>query len=370
MTHLEVFARGADLRRIGQVEDFTVLEMPLRFNAVSSWALDLDAFGGAAALLDQAAGIQVVRDGLTLLSGPMTTRKESAGGGRGRLTYAGVDDTVWLARRLALPVPAGPPYTAAAYDRRSGAAETVIRAYVDANAGPTATVARRVPGLTLPASLGRGAAVIGNARYDDLIVLCQELALLGGVGFRVVQVGLGLEVQFYVPADRTRTAVFSFGLGNLAGYEYEQTDPTATYAYVAGQGEGTARTIVEGGAAGAPYRAEVFKDQRDTNEQAALEQSRTETLAEGAGTTALAISPIDTQSVRFGRDYGLGDRVSVVLDTGTVQDVVREVKVTLGPDGETLTPVVGTAGASNPDVPALFDTMKRQATRLLRLERR
>lgn len=370
MTHTTLYARDAALRRVGEVDDFDKVECVLRFNGVSTWVLDLDARSAAAAVMADAAGIVLVRDGITLLSGPSVVRRVTLESGKSRLMFAGVDDTVWLDRRLALPVPLGPPYTAQSHDRRTGPAEDVIRAYVDANAGPGASAARRVPGLALPASQGRGGAVIGNARFAVLLELAQALALVGGTGFRIVQVGAGLELVQYVPADRTRTASFSLGLGNLAGYTYEQTDPTATYAYVAGQGEGTARTIVEGGAVDPPYRAEVFRDQRDTNEQAALEQSRAEALTEGAGTTSLSLSPIDTDAVTFGRDYLPGDRVAVTVDGVTITDVVREVKLTLAPDGDTLVPVVGTPGASNPDVPTLFDTMRKQARRLSALERR
>lgn len=502
---LELYARAATLRRTGQVTDLVKLEAVLRHNAVGTWVLELDRNSAAAELMLAAEGLVIVRNGRTLLSGPRTVRQTVLAGGRHTLMLAGVDDTVWLDRRLALPVPAGPPYIAQAYDVRKGAAETVLRAYVDANLGPGATVPRRLAGLTLPADQARGAAVTGVARFQPLLEVMQELALAGGVGFRVVQVGLGLQLEVYLPADRTRAAVFSTELGNLAGYDYSDELPTATYAYVAGQGEGTARTIVEGGtaalavvdapvpngytfivaaewsqdtggvggavrrytnvganhatvtvtapaagfyeviydadadanrtdadvsvdgvvvrrlsaatetgttngttvrrlvlvtvmflAAGAhtlrvqrvndgsarfvsfqgftirrvDFRAEVFKDQRDTNDQAALEQSRTEALTEGQGTTSLKLSPIDTASVAYGQEYGLGDRVTVRVDGEQLQDVVREVKLTFDRAGEQVAPVVGTPGARDPEVPRLFDALHRLAQRQSRLERR
>lgn len=370
MTHLELFPRGVNLRRTGEVTDLTKLEVVGRHNDVGTWVLELDRASAAAELMLAAEGLVIVRDGATLMSGPRLVRQTTLEGGKHKLLLAGVDDNVWLRRRLALPVPGGPPYAAQAYDVRRGVAETVMRAYVDANLGPGAIVARRLAGLTLAADGLRGAQVVGYARYQLLLELMQELALAGGLGFRVVQVGLGLQLQFYAPADRTRAAVFSTELGNLAGYDYSDELPTATYAYVAGQGEGTARTIVEGAAAGAPYRAEVFKDQRDTNEQAALEQSRAEALTEGQGTTALKLSPIDTDSVAYGRDYALGDRVTVLVDGEQLQDVVREVKLTWDASGKQLAPVVGTPGARDPEVPRLFDALHRLALRQSRLERR
>lgn len=361
---LQLFVRGADLRRTGEITDLDRLETIGRHNGVGTWVLELDRASAAAELVLAGQGIVVVRDDHTLLSGPRTFRQVKLEGGRTTLTVAGVDDSVWLDRRLVLP-PAG-----LAYDTRRGAAETVLRAYVDANLGPGAAVARRLATLVLPASQGRGGNVVGDGRYQSLLELAQVLALAGGIGFRLVQVGLQLQLEVRLPADRRRDAVFSTGLGNLAGVTYSETDPTATYAYVGGQGEGAARTIVEGGAAGAPYRAEVFKDQRDTNDNDALVQSRDEALTEGGATTALALSPIDTNSVAYGREYALGDMVTVLVDGEQVQDVVREVKLTYDGDGETLTPVVGTPGARDPDVPRLFDALHRLALRQSRLERR
>ena len=372
---LRLFARDASLRRTGQIEDYRTLTTPLRFNKVSGWVLTLDAASAGARLLTRGAGLIVERDGVTLLSGPVTGLETVLDADRETLVVTGVDDTVWLDRRLALPVPAGPPYTAAAYDTTSGPAETVMQYYVDRNLGPAATAARRLAGLTLPADQGRGSTVYGAARFHTLLELLQTLALAGGdLGFRIVQVGTGLQFQVYAPADRTKTALFSRDFGNLRGYQYKLTVPTADYLYVAGQGEGTARTIVEGSDAAAVARDgrfESFVDQRDTADPAALAQSLTENLAEKAATTSLSLSPIDTAAVTFGRDYLLGDRVTAVIGGTVIKDVVREVVLGIAGDGvERLTPVVGTPNASNPAVPDLFDRQAAQERRLSQIERR
>lgn len=375
MTHSVIYTRDAALRRTGQVEDFASLTMPLRFNRVSGWALTLAGGTKDARLLAEAQGIEVVRDGRTLLSGPITSPRRTLSERREVATIGGSDDTVWLARRLALPVPGGPPYTAAQYDDKSGAVETVLRYYVDRNLGPAATAARRLTYLTLPADQGRGATVRGRARFHQMLELLQGLALAAGnIGFRIVQVGQELEFQVYVPADRTRTAIFSVELGNLAGYDYAITAPGANYAYVGGQGEGTTRAFVEGGDQASIDewgRVETFRDRRDSELIADLEQTRTEALVEGAATSALSMTPVQTDAVRFGRDYGLGDVVTVTVDGEQITDVVREVTLTMRPDGaEDVVPVVGTPGASDPRARQLFDVMRRQARRVSNLERR
>lgn len=375
MTAVRLFTRDAALRRTGQVEDFASLTAVLRFNRTSTWLLALDAASPAVPLLGRTAGLIVERDGVQVLSGPVTAREVTSAQGKTTIIVAGVDDTVWLERRLALPVPAGPPYTAAEYDDQTGPAETVLRGFVDRNLGPTATAARRLPSLTLPASLGRGTSVRGRGRFHPLLELLQGLALAGGdLGFRIVQVGEALEFQVYVPADRTATAVFSEELGNLAGYTYREAAPLADYVYVAGQGEGTARAIVEGGTQSAIDiygRLELFKDRRDAPDTATLQQSLTEVLAESVSPTALTITPIDTAAVAYGREYVLGDRVTVLALSEVIRDVVREVTLTLTPDrGEQIAPVIGTPGASSPRALALFARQDRLDRRLGQQERR
>lgn len=372
---VSLFTRDAGLRRTGQCEDFGKLEMPLRFNRTSSWVLELDAASESVAKLGATDGLIVERDGVTLLSGPVTSRERTSKSGRTTLVVSGVDDTVWLERRLALPVPSGPPYTAFDYDDKTGAAETVLRWFVDRNLGPGATVPRRLANFTLATDLARGTSVRGRGRFHTLLELLQPLALAGGdLGFRVVQVGAALQFQVYVPTDRTATAVFSEELGNLAGFGYRQGSPLADFAYVAGQGEGTARTIVEGGTTAdidTYGRIETFKDRRDAPDVATLNQGLAETLAESISPTALSISPIDTAAVAYGREYGLGDKVTVVVEGTPIRDVVREVVLTLTPDrGEQLVPVIGTPGAASPSALTLFAAQERLSRRVSQQERR
>jgi hypothetical protein len=372
---IRLFTRERSLRRSGQVEDFDSLTMRLRFNRSSTWVLEMDAESEAVPLLGRTDGMIVERDGVTLLSGPVVSRVRTSEGEEQKVTVTGLDDTVWLQRRLALPVPSGPPYMAADYDDTTGPAETVLRYFVDRNLGPGATAPRRLAYLTLAPDLGRGTSVRGRARFHTLLELLQPLALAGGdLGFRIAQVGGGLQFQVRAPEDRTATAVFSEELGNLAGFSYQESAPVTDYVILGGQGEGTARAFVEGGRQediDAFGRIETFRDRRDAPDTATLEQARAEALAESGRQTSLSISPIDTEAVAFGRDYSLGDRVTVVVDGLPIRDVVREVGLTLSASGgETVTPVVGTLDALSPQALALFRNQERLSRRISPIERR
>lgn len=369
---ISLHVRDEALRRIGQVDDFTSLELNLKFNDVSSWQLVVDGASPAVGMLTDARGVIVVRDGVTLLSGPVLGKQQTLAGGRETVTFNGADDTVWLARRLALPSAA--PYTAAAYDTATGPAETVLRGYVDRNLGASAVAARQLTYFTQPASAGIGSTVTGNARFDNLLALLQSLALAGGdLGFRIVQSGTGLTFDVYQPVDRSSTAVFSIPLGNLAAYDLKTSAPALDYVVVAGQGTGTGRVFVEGGdsASLTTYgRIEFFQDRRDTPDTTVLTQARDETLAANKPVTSLSLTPVDTASVTFGRDYNLGDKVTVAVAGQTVRDVVRQVNLKLSAStSELLTPTVGTPGATNPAVPALFAALRQQSRRITNLER-
>ena len=370
-----ILVRDAARNRVAEVDDFDHFEAVLRFNAVSSWTLELPNDTDAAdSLRLDGAGLIVERDGAVLLSGPVKRRDRRWDETEDVLEVSGRDDTVVLAERLAPPVPGGPPYTAFEFDVRTGAAETVMRQYVDLNAGPGAITVRRVPGLTLAADGARGTAVTGRARFTPLLELLQSLALAGGdLGFRVVQVGLNREFQVYAPADRTGTVVFSPDFGNLSGFDYAEAAAEGNYVYAGDRAEGTARVFVEGEDAASITRwgrIETFLDRRDTTNTTEIGQAISEELSQRASTVELSLSPTDVEGMRFLVDYGLGDKVTALIDGVALEQLVREVSVSLTADaGEVISPVViGTPGLDlSTD---LFARLAAAQRRIGRLERR
>jgi hypothetical protein len=237
-----IYIRDDKFRRIGEITDFTKIDLIPRFNAVGAFTLDIPTDSPAAKeLIKSKYGIIVKKDGQTIFSGNVTSRKRAFSSSGDTMTFSGKDDNAFLTARIVYPVPSG-DFTITDYDVRIGKAETIMKQYVDYNCGLNAVPQRRI--LTIEADTGLGNAVTGRGRFHILIDLLSTLALTGGgLGFRVVQVDDALQFQVFQPSDKTRSAFFSPLLGNLASFEYENTSPESNFVMVGGGGEGTARII-------------------------------------------------------------------------------------------------------------------------------
>lgn len=365
-----LYVRDATGARVAQLDTWTAATLVLRYNAVGDWSLKAPTSAAATLLNEPQYGIEFVRDGDVVLSGPVTSRSRRFDATFDGYDFAGKDDAVWLTRRLASPQPAtsSPPYNSSAYDVRTGTASTVLREYVTVNAGPGAVVDRVVSGLTIGTDPSAGGTVTGRARWQVLLDLLVELATAAGLGFRVRD----LTFEVYQPVDRSDAVKFSVPLGNLAAFTYTEAAPTLNYVFVAGGGEGTARTIREASDSGSVTawgRIEALQDRRDTTDTTELDQAATSTLAENATKTGFSLTPIETASIRYLDSYDLGDQVTVIVDGVAIVDVVREVVINLtDTDGEKVTPTVGDPNA-NPARPRIFEQVARLGRRMRDLER-
>lgn len=403
-----IYVRDRDRLRAGIVDDFRDLKATLKFNDVGTWTMSVDRRSSKVIeLTTPGYGIEVVNrtSGITLFSGPIDSREQSYDATTDTLALTGWDDNVLLKWRVSSPSPTEsfPPYTVSAYDSRTGVASTVIAAYVNANLGPGAVSARREVGFTIGTDPVAGTTVSGKLRWTNLLEDIQKLAISGGnIGFRCLQGSTGIEFQTYQPVDLTQEVKFSVPLGNLVGGKIKSTSPEATYIYVGGGGELTARTIKEGsdGAYATWGRREVFEDRRDSTVEGELLQKITEVLAEKGEQVEFAVSVVDTDGLAFGRDYNLGDRVtaifvgneitiparspsheveptspeatpsvpftSPILEGGSVQELIREVQLDMSQDHTNIIPVVGTPGKR--DIFRLFREVRRIKQQLRNLE--
>jgi len=379
-----LYVRDAQYQRQGEIRDYSAATLTPVYNDVGTWSITLDRNSPMAPYLTTPGwGIVATRDDTAVFSGITTNIRHVVSTTENHMEISGSTDDVWLQSRLVSPSPgeSTPPYTAQAVDVRTGTASTVLIGYVSANLGPGAVVPRRKSGFTVAADPVIGASVRGEGRWDsDLLAFIQPLAEAGGVGFRVAQVGAGLQFQVYAPVDRSGTVKFSVALGNLSGFEYTSTRPRANYIYVGASGTGTARIIREfndGDAIATWERIEgPLASDSSTSDSTAIAQVGADALAQDSEQASLTITPLEKPNMRYGVDYAIGDKVTVQLEgpaqtpyaeSGQIVDLLRQVTITLSRDEQTVTPTIGTPARGT--IPRLIRVFQQQARRLNNLER-
>jgi hypothetical protein len=369
---LTIEVRDPNLVRVGQVSDFNLpgAEFVLRFNNVGSWLLRMP-YGDPLGDLLRTPGYGIVvtgPDGDVIFSGPTLAAKleQTPEDPAGFWLIEGADDTLILQERLAYPDPATADVTAQteSHDRRTGLAETVMKAYVLANAGPTAPVSRRVAGLTVGTDLGRGPTVTNAARFTELQTLLFGIAESAGLGYDIKQVNTDLVFDVFEPADRSGFVRLDVENDLLRSAEYGYVAPEATRVIVAGQGEAIDRLFFEvsntdSTAAETLWgrRIETFKDARQSVELSELQQAGDEELADtGKTVVSVAVTPTDDVQMRYGLDWNLGDIVSVTAGDVETTATVTEVGISVEPDGVRIGATLGT--------PAPFDFESRLVSRV------
>jgi len=334
--------------------------------------------------LVEGATVEARRGELTISAGPLVEITESWAEDRLKVSWLG--DEVVLKDRLVIPDPtrAADAQTTQSHWTRTGTASTVMLALIAEQAGPTAHASYRVPGLTVAPDPVAGGTVTAKIRYGDpdLLTELRTLSIASGadIGVRVTRTDTGLQASVVPSRDVADTVRFSTDLRNLAAYTFTRKAPTVTAAIAGGQGDLTARAQRVAFSADPITTAWgrtiwTYVDQTDADTTAELDQSATEAVAEGAATVALTCTLRDTGAVAFGRDWNLGDKVTVYVGRpgqpkAEVVDVVREIAFTYGRSGESITPAIGTPDATALPSRVTQQTLNKIAARLAGLERR
>lgn len=349
-----------DLTAVSDPLQWRRIDTVARFNEVGTGTARLVATQQLIDVLDPGNSMMLIRDGIVHSAGPIEdvdiqwgVEGEEADPGVVDVTWA--DDLAYIAGRLVYPDPANPAtaQTAARRSFTNSNAETVMRTLVDENAGGNALVDRQVPHLGLGDVTGVGANVTWSARFQPLMDALRDVATIGGgLGFRIRRTGAALLFEVYQPRDLTTTVRFSPAWGNLRRYGLRRAAPRSTTAVVGGQDAGVDRVIRERtnfDAEAAWWRVEVFVDRRDQDDPDELDAAGDERIAADSEIVQLSTVTIDTDQIRFGRDYQLGDLVTVALRYGAeVTDVVRAVHLQATAErGEVLTAMVGSQSASS-----------------------
>lgn len=352
-----VRARTLDLRLVDHVR-FTGLSLVERYNQPDTAVLQ-GTIGDLGPLLAPGMGA-VLHDGPTQRASMVVTDLERHGDGTAQVTLAG--DLIRLWDRVCYPDPANAFFAQTRdHDVRTGPAETVLLAFVNANAGLGARTDRQITRMRMPADQVRGPATTISARLDELGPLIARLAESAALRACIVHTPAAalsgwLDLRLEDCPDLSAWARYgtpsSGGPGLLApDWQYTFSAPTITRAEVAAGGEGTARVFEEQafptseGTWG--RRIERVVDQRQTTNADEIGQAGYDALVEGDAATSVQVKLLDSRGVEVGGTVPVGARVAANLDGLVVKERVREVTTTVAvqPGGATVTvePVFGTS---------------------------
>ncbi len=303
-------------------------------------------------LMAPGVGVTLEDDTGVRFTGPMTEFEKS---GDGTCTATFASDLLWLWGRICYPSPTvGWESQTADYDTRTGAAETVLLGFINANAGPGALAARRVTSLTLPTTLGRGGTVTVTARFDNLGQLVRDLAEPAGLRVTIKQDGtslvLGLEPRADLSAWARYGTVAEGGPGVLSpDWSMRIAAPRLTWAIVAGGGEGAARVLRERSSTTVEsswsLRSEALVDQRNTSVLGELDKAGNDALAEAATPVEISATIPDVEGMHLGVDVPIGSLVGLDLDGSFITDRLRQVTTDITPTGDVKSGVVGSPEA-------------------------
>lgn len=343
--------------KVGEVVDGTldaVVRNLARGEYTLAGAVDAVELDGGSKLSDIDT-IRVVRDADIVFPGYVSPVTSGVGGlqivkdaGGDKFTLTGPDAWSVLNSRVAYPTPStGPPWVDA-WDVRSGLASTVAAAYILNNAGVSATVDRRIAGLSVVDGLA-GLAGSWSARLQPLDQLIARICNEGGITCRLtVDFAGALTATLRKPTDR-RASIILFDEGDLTKVQTIKTPQAATFVVSGGQGTLTARTFATAGTATGAARREVFSDQTSLATSTEVQQSANATLAGAAPTFTVRAEIVDaaTQRLQYLIDYDIGDTIAAEIDTVRYPVVVDGVTIHVGSDRAVIRPVLG---AATPDL--------------------
>lgn len=252
---------------------------------------------------------------------------------------------LWLlTKRLALP-PDGEDY-----DVLSGSYEDCMYALVDHNAIHPANTKRKLPLWECRESGSRGDTCKYQARHETVMAGLTEMSAVSGLGIGTEIDLKRKKIIFEVRKGTDRTAqqkerppvIFSDTRENVENREYTLNDEeSSNCAYVAGQGEGAARTIITvGDERTGNERQEVFIDARDVENASDLPERGRSKLA---GMLPAESFSSDVLDGGYCTKWDIGDFVTAMDEeySITLTEQILEVEEDMDENGYVVVPTLG-----------------------------
>jgi len=309
------------------------------------------------------------------------------------MTMSGVDfstNTITIAVPQQYPAMLAPAFTGGAlyqtsggtvddplylgYDTRSGPADNVAKELVYFNAGLGACSdhfsTRAIPFLNTGMPTAQGLTVTANSRGENLLTQVQNVCLSGGVNFKTTQINGELVFDTFMGNDLTQDGnlIFSVESGNLKEYVYTYGPPTANMIWGCGPQTGPDKQMLPSGDINSIQQYGRWESwisaatavAGDTPAQIAANMVQTNNLAlsQSVINGQLTLTIQETDQVRYPRDFGLGDKVRVMVGTMPVDEIITTIMYSLPS---------GTSSAAQGS--ALMVALTKQETRAMQAQK-
>lgn len=164
------------------------------------------------------------------------------------------------------------PPSNTAYDNKSGNAETVMKHYIDRHLVNPPNPDRVIPNLVIAPNQNRGSQISWQSRFKVVAEDLEEISLASNLGWDITLDTVNNQFVFDVFEGLNRSVnqserspvYFSPEFGNVKTQSFTDSDLNMrNVGFVAGQGEGVERRVLELGESAGFDRYETFIDARD-----------------------------------------------------------------------------------------------------------
>lgn len=304
-------ATGALVQK-GIIDNFISFTFPRSYTGIGEFQLVIDAYSEMAKRIKD---INVISFGKSGKAGIIVKRIEELNTREGKITYIGVQLKGMTSKRLVIPP------TGASYLNFTGKSpEYIIANLINSQIINPTNGARAISGTILPYTESE-TTIDYSGRYSNLAEDLEEIATTYNVGWEANILNGSIYWRIYSGADRTRTQsantrfLLSYGVDSIGNSTITQINNIPSYLLVAGQGEGTDRTIIplDDNSTGLS-RTEIFTDARDVSDTDTLLMRGLLKLAD-YGDSILYSATLSPYVVSgYEADFNLGD-IATLLDS-------------------------------------------------------
>lgn len=241
---------------------------------------------------------------------------------------------------------------------KDGPGETVMKAFVEENAGPSATSAFRkstlwtapIFGLSVQSDGAHGVTWKGARTWQNVLDVLNEISVVAGVDFDVVRTGpRTFEFRTYYPQygqDLSASVLFSTGFANMTNVVFVQSRTEEVNAVVVlGPGQESSRitwpAVDAGATVDSPWNTiETVQDARAQPSVAEMETTAQQVLDEGRAQDDFSFTVLQTAIRQYGPvgegEYWFGDIVRAQYGAVNVLRKIVGVTINLNQGNEDL----------------------------------